>query len=175
MPTAQRNHSILASLALGACLLLAGAQASFADHRDYPTDNPAFSFDLPTNWVTEQLSPKVLICQLKGNNNVGLTVTTLPREVTTEEFKDLLPKLSKGQIDAVGKAEIEMEDPTEDDSGRVFMVATAKYKDVTMTYKSMCFTPVEGRSFVITTLCPANEQKHEAEVEKILASIEPSE
>ena len=172
-PVPTRFRTLMLAVAAGA--MFTTARVSSAETVRYPTDGPVFSFELPANWITNQKSPAVFQCVLKGSGgNIGMTVETLAQPCTNEEFATILPKVAAGSLEKMGGTEVEVGEAEESNGGMLCEV-TAKIGGKPVVIRFFGFTPAPGKTFILQSFYPADTkaETNMAVAEKLLNSVKP--
>jgi len=166
--------SFLTCLVAGS-LLLGPAISLQAKTVKFPADDPAFSFKLPDNWVTETGKDGRLYCTAGDGSEFKVGFVASPGVKSDDDAKALLPKILQGMSDAMKCENYKASEAQTGKMGAVSFVAMEGHGTVSgteMTLNAFIFSLTPGHYFSIVGAASKEvDDAHTKDMTDIIGSI----
>lgn len=167
------SFQLLSALLTFAGLSLAMPETSLAAKTKFPSDNPAFTIELPRGWPTELDKNGNISSHPPDDSAYVFTIIDLSRTRSAKELRAALPQLAKSAgLKNFKLGEVE---ETESDVMKFAEVKGRGESDgIPLVLVVTGFEAQKGRFFALLSVGSENTQKkHAKDFEAIAASIEP--
>ena len=147
--------------------------SALAEKTKFPSDNPAFTVELPSGWTSKVDKNGNLECHPPNDPAYNLTVFNMSRIENQTELRDALPKMLEG----TGLKNLKLGEVEETASDTMQFLEAKGKGDSDGTQLAVVITGFEaqkGRFFALLRVGLAkDDKKHGKDYESIAASIEP--
>jgi len=169
----RHSFKLLAALVTFAGLALATPESSLGAKTKFPSQDPAFTIELPRGWTSELNNNGNLSSHPPDDPAYIFTVMDLNRTRSAQELRAALPQLAK----SAGLKNFKL-GPVEDTESETMKFAEVKGSGeadgLTLVVVVTGFEAQKGRFFALLSVgLESTQKKHAKDFEAIAASIEP--
>jgi len=164
----------LTSLTAG-CLFLAPALSVQAKTVEFPTKDPAFSFNLPDGWKTETGEDGRLYCTAGDGSEFKIGFVASPGVKNVNDAKELLPRILKGMAEAMKCENYKGSEAQSGKMGNISYIAMDAHGTVSgteMVLSAFIFSLTPGHYFsIVGAASKAVDEAHNNDMHGIVSSI----
>lgn len=150
---------------------------AFAKTVEFPEKSPAFTFTMPDSWTVETAEDGRIYCTAEDGFKIG--VVSSPAVKSTDDAKELLPKILKGMADAMKGEDYKTEGPhvrTLKNMSMAVMQGHCTAGGTEMSLNALVFSVSPGTFFSIVGAAPKTLDKaHDKDMNELIRSIKAAE
>jgi hypothetical protein len=161
------------------CLAFAVASPAIAQEMKFPTDTPAFTFELPKGWSCKPDGDGNLDCTPGNDPAYAFSILNL-KGLSGKDVKAVLPKLAQEMAKSAKIKDFELGDVDSDENGNgvkfTGIRGDGEVEGTEFMVMVHAFEPQKGKWFAVVTAGAAKDDAyHEKDYDSITASISPIE